>query len=61
MDSIQRNLKDFLVEYNKVKKYQYILTTGSGIDYLIFKDSTLDITKDVIKGMNDKLKPRFKQ
>lgn len=61
MDSIQRNLKNFLIEYNKVKKYQYILTTGSGIDYLIFKDSTLDITKDVIKGMNDKLKPTTKQ
>lgn len=61
MESIQKNLKEFLVEYNKVKNYQYILTTGSGIDYLIYKDSTLDITKDVIKGLNDKLKPITKQ
>ncbi|NOT90135.1 OmpH/Skp family outer membrane protein [Ferruginibacter sp.] len=57
MESIQKNLKDFLTEYNKEKKYQYILTTGSGIDYLIYKDSTLDITKDVIRGMNEKMKP----
>lgn len=57
MESIQKNLKSFLTEYNKEKKYQYILTTGSGIDYLIYKDSTLDITKDVIKGMNERMKP----
>ncbi|MEI9956097.1 MAG: OmpH family outer membrane protein [Ferruginibacter sp.] len=37
MESIQKNLKSFLTEYNKEKKYQYILTTGSGIDYLIYK------------------------
>ena len=61
MEKIQKDLKDFLVEYNKVKNYQYILTTGSGIDYLIYKDSTLDITNDVIKGMNEKLKPPTKQ
>ena len=57
MESIQKNLKIFLAEYNKEKQFQYILTTGSGIDYLIYKDSTLDITKDVIKGMNERMKP----
>jgi outer membrane protein len=57
MEGIQKSLKEFLTEYNKEKQFQYILTTGSGIDYLIYKDSTLDITKDVIKGMNQKLKP----
>lgn len=57
MDNIQKTLKGFLNTYNKEKKYQYILTTGSGIDYLIYKDSTLDITKDVIKGMNEIMKP----
>ena len=49
---IQKNLKNFLEEYNKNKKYLYILTTGGGMDYMIYKDSTLDITGDVIKGMN---------
>ena len=56
MESIQKKLKEFLAEYNKEKKYHYILTTGGGMDYIILKDSTLDITKDVIKGMNEKLK-----
>ena len=52
METIQKKLKKFLEEYNKDKKYQYILTTGTGLDYLIYKDSTLNITKDVVKGMN---------
>lgn len=53
MDDIQKKLKDFLNEYNKTKNYQYILTTGTGLDYMLFKDSTFNITKDVIKGMNE--------
>ena len=53
MDDIQKKLKDFLNEYNKAKNYQYILTTGTGLDYMLYKDSTFNITQDVIKGMND--------
>jgi outer membrane protein len=56
METIQKKLKAFITAYNKTKKYQYILTTGSGIDYLIYKDSTLNITKDVVQGVNDMLK-----
>jgi outer membrane protein len=57
MESIQKKLKQFLADYNKQKKYQFILTTGSGLDYLIYKDTTLNITSDVIKGMNEIMKP----
>ena len=55
MDDIQKKLKDFLNEYNQNKKYQYILTTGTGLDYMLYKDSTFNITADVIKGMNEKM------
>lgn len=58
MEDIQKNLKDYLSEYNKAKGYTYILTTGTGLDYMIFKDSTLDITADVIAGMNERLKDK---
>jgi outer membrane protein len=57
MESIQKKLKQFLADYNKQKKYHFILTTGSGLDYLIYKDTTLNITSDVIKGMNEIMKP----
>jgi outer membrane protein len=56
MDAIQKELKDFLKDYNKDKKYQYILTSGTGLEYMIYKDSSLNITHDVIEGMNAKLK-----
>ncbi|MBL7701291.1 MAG: OmpH family outer membrane protein [Ferruginibacter sp.] len=56
MEGIQTKLKDFLTEYNKDRKYMYIFTTGTGLDYMVFKDSTLNITDDVIKGMNAKMK-----
>ncbi len=52
LDDIQTKLKDFLLEYNKDKKYQYILTTGTGMDYMLYKDQSMNITDDVIKGMN---------
>ena len=61
MEGIQTKLKDFLSEYNKDKKYMYIFTTGTGLDYMVFKDSTLNITNDVIKGMNAKMKAAAKQ
>ena len=56
MEGIQKKLKEFLAEYNKDKKYMYIFTTGNGLDYLVYKDSSLNITNEVIKGMNEKMK-----
>ncbi len=55
MDDIQKKLKDFLTEYNSDKRYQFILTTGNGLDYMLYKDAAYNITDDVIKGMNTKM------
>ncbi|MBL0144557.1 MAG: OmpH family outer membrane protein [Chitinophagaceae bacterium] len=52
-EKLQKDLKGFLETYNKEKKYMYILATGTGLDYLVYKDSALNITNDVIKGMNN--------
>lgn len=56
MEGIQKDLKEFLTNYNKEKHYRFILTTGTGLDYMAYKDSALNITKDVVKGMNEKAK-----
>ena len=55
MDDIQKKLKDFLNEYNSQKNYTYIFTTGTGLDYMVYKDSSYNITADVIAGMNEKM------
>lgn len=59
-EDLQKKLKEFLLEYNKEKKYMYILTTGTGFEYLVYKDPALDITNDVIKGMNEKMNAKAK-
>jgi outer membrane protein len=56
MDDIQKQLKSFLADYNKDKKYMYIFTTGTGLDYMVYKDSSMNITNEVIRGMNQKMK-----
>ena len=61
MNDIQKKLKEFLNEYNKDRKYMYILTTGTGLDYIVYKDPSLNITNDVIRGMNEKMKGLSKQ
>lgn len=60
LEGIQKQLKEFLEEYNKEKNYMYIFTTGTGLDYMVYKDSALNITKDVIDGMNAKINKNSK-
>lgn len=55
MEEMQAKLKDFLHTYNKEKKFTYILATGTGLDYLFYKDSTLDITPEIVNGLNEKM------
>jgi outer membrane protein len=61
MEDLQGRMKEFLHEYNKDKKYTYILATGTGLDYLFYKDSTRNITPDVVKGLNQKMNKKEKQ
>lgn len=58
VERIRKDLKDFFAEYNRDKRYHYILTTSSDLDYILYKDSSLNITNEVIKGMNDKQKAK---
>ncbi|MBC7534512.1 MAG: OmpH family outer membrane protein [Ferruginibacter sp.] len=60
MDDIQKKLKSFLEEYNKERNYMYIFTTGTGLDYMVYKDSSMNITADVIEGMNEKMRSAAK-
>jgi outer membrane protein len=56
MEDIQKKLKAFLEEYNQDKHFNYILSTGGGLEYMVFKDSSLNITQDVVEGMNAVMK-----
>ena len=61
MERMQRDLKSFLNEYNKDHKYTYILATGTGLDYMLYRDSAQNITADVVKGLNEIMNKKGKQ
>ncbi|MFN5642757.1 MAG: OmpH family outer membrane protein [Sphingobacteriales bacterium] len=52
MEDFRKRINDFLIEYNKKKGYTYIYTDGGGINFLFYKDSTQNITKEVVDGLN---------
>jgi outer membrane protein len=47
------NIVEYLKEYNKNGKYQYIMSHAYGSN-LLYVNDTLDITKSVLKGLNAK-------
>lgn len=49
-DDILNRIQNFLKEYNKDGKYSYIFSYEPG--FMFYKDSTLNITPDVIAGLN---------
>jgi outer membrane protein len=61
LEDIQKKLKDYLTEYNQESKFTYIFSTGNGLDYMVYKDSSLNITEDVVKGMNEMLEAEKKK
>ncbi len=48
---LQHSIYDFLEEYNKKHNYRYILSHSFGGPFL-YTDNRLDITDDVIEGLN---------
>lgn len=49
-EDILNRLQNFLLDYNKDGRYSYIFSYEPGL--MFYKDSTLDITLDVIAGLN---------
>lgn len=59
MDSLVSGVKKFIKDYGKQKGYDYIYGTGDAASVLYAKDK-YDITKDIIKALNDKYKSEEK-
>jgi len=53
---LQKKLDDFLVKYNKDKGYSYILSYSKSGGTILLADPTLDITNEVVKGLNEESK-----
>lgn len=49
-EDILNRIQNFLKDYNRNGKYSYIFSYEPG--FMFYKDSTLNITNDVIRGLN---------
>ena len=59
MDSLVSGVKKFIKDYGKEKGYAYIYGTGDAATVLYAEDK-YDITKEILKGLNDKYKTAAK-
>ena len=55
MDTLVKKVKKFIKDYGKEKGYTYIYGTGEAASILYAEDK-LDITKEIVKLLNDKYK-----
>jgi outer membrane protein len=53
MNNVRTKIETYLKEYNKEKGYAFILSYEPGF-MLYYRDSTFDITNDVIQGLNSR-------
>ena len=56
MKEVKNKIEDYLRTYNAERGYTYILAYEPGLFY--YRDSTFDITGDLIKGLNDTYKKK---
>lgn len=56
MQDVKAKVEDYLKEYNKDKGFSYILAYEPG--FIFYRDSALNITSDVVIGLNEKYKKK---
>ena len=58
-EALRDSLQNFLLVYNKDKKYDLILSKAG--DNILYAETKYDITQDVINGLNKRYKPTVKK
>lgn len=56
IDEIQKRINEYLKLFNSDKKYDFIFSTQEGNPTLYYKDTTFNITAEVVKGLNEEYK-----
>lgn len=56
---LRDSIRNFMNDYNKTHKYSMIVS-NAGFDNLLYADSTLNITVDIVKGLNARYKKSSK-
>jgi len=53
-NDIKTKIEDYIKVYNKTKEYTFVLSDDPGLFY--YRDTTYNITREVIKGLNEMYK-----
>lgn len=61
IDDIQKRINEYLKIFNADKRYDFIFSTQEGNPTLYYKDTTFNITDEVVKGLNEEYKKAKKQ
>lgn len=56
LQEVKKRIESFLVKYNKNKEFAYIFSSNP--DLMYYKDTSYDITTDIIKGLNAEYKSK---
>lgn len=56
LQEVKKKIEVFLANYNKDKQFAFILSSNA--DLMYYKDTTYDITSDIIKGLNTDYQPK---
>ncbi len=61
-EEARKNLSDYIIEYNKVGNYNYVLTYSEGpLSPVLLADPSLDITADILDGINSQYRAKKKK
>lgn len=58
MNKISVAIQTYIERYNEAKKYQMIINTSNATNVVITGDKGLDITKELLEGLNAEYKPQ---
>jgi outer membrane protein len=56
LGEVKKKIEEYLKDYNKDKQYSFIFVNAPELIY--YKDSTYNITNDLIKGLNEEIKKK---
>lgn len=54
---LRDSIRNYLKEYNQKKRYSMIFS-NAGLENLLYADSTFNITKEIVKGLNARYKKK---
>ena len=56
-EKLYNKVAEYLKKHAKLKGYKMVLTYSKSNSAILFADESLDVTKEVIKGLNEEYKP----